>query len=374
MNYMEDKDLVSVIIPTFNRPLYLSETIESVMCQTYPNIEIIVVDDGSKNKGQETLKTLKPYLSKLIYIYQENQGIGAAVNKGISIAKGEFIQRLDDDDILEKEKIERCVEIFQKKSNVGLVATGYYVIDESGNRTRTMMPLSYPRNARLLFMLMFCISAQVAVMVRKSCHSAVGLYRTDIMAEDYEMWLRITRKFGIETINEPLASYRRHGDNITRLRNLQRLEENTLQFVKSYLDEIPLGELIPNIRSDAYGYALKAVVYLLKDGMHIRTVDLARKELEKASKLAPYDPLIHLWELVLAIHGNELDLPLPENLPKFGEFQESAKSLIKLMKEFRILKASSLSPSSPEMTDFRGRFGVLRGELMRESYKRAIAG
>ena len=108
-------------------------------------------------------------------MYQENQGIGAAVNKGLSLANGEFIQRLDDDDMLANEKIAICVDVFQSNHDVGLVATGYHVIDESGNQIRTVMPLHYPQRATLFFMLMAGISAQAAVMVRKSCHDIVGL-------------------------------------------------------------------------------------------------------------------------------------------------------------------------------------------------------
>jgi glycosyltransferase involved in cell wall biosynthesis len=339
----------------------------------------------------------------LTYVYQKNQGIGAAVNKGLSIASGEYIQRLDDDDRLEKEKIEKCVEVLQEKPNVGLVATGYKIIYEEENRTRTQMPRSYPQNARFLFMLMACISVQGAVMVRKSCHDVVGLYRTDILAEDYEMWLRIARIYEVATIEEPLAIYRRHRGNITSL-NLARLERDTVQFVSSYLNETPLEELIPNIKSKAHGYALKAAVYLLKDGIYVKTVHLAQQELQKALKLAGNSPreivgetlvdvdtiisrgesLLNLWELVLAVHG---DTSPPVPLSTWwrggrgqgvggcgGEEKELAKAFLEIIEELKMFKASSLPPESPEMTNFRGRFGKLRGELIRKTYRKAIEG
>lgn len=369
---MRDKSLVSAIIPTFNRPSYLPEAVESVLDQTHPEIELIVVDDGSEDRGEATKKVLKPYLPYLTYVYQEHQGIGAAVNKGLALAKGEFIQRLDDDDKLEKEKVEKCAEVFKENPNVGLVATGYHIIDEAGTRLRSQMPRSYPKNARLLFMLMACIAAQVAVMVRKSCHDVVGLYRTDTMAEDYEMWLRIAKRYEVATINEPLASYRRHRENITNIENIERFERDTLQFIRRYLEETPLEELIPDIRSKAHGHALKAAVHLLKDGMRVRTIDLAQGELEKALTLAPGDPLIFLWEMALAIHRDDCSCP-KEALSNFGEFQEMARTLSELAWELQTLKASSLPPSSPEMTDFRRRFGTLRGELIRETYRKAIA-
>jgi len=370
---MQKKGLVSVIISTLNRPSYLIQAVQSVMAQTYPDIELIIVDDGSENGGEANREILKPYLSSLTYTYQENQGIGGAVNKGLSLAKGEFIQRLDDDDTLAEEKIEKSVKVFKDNPSVGLVATGYHVTDESGNITSSQKPLHYPEDARLLFMLMAIISAQAAVIVRSSCHDEVGVYRTDIVAEDYEMWLRIARKFEIATIDEPLVFYRRHGGNITNLKNMERFERDTSQFMEYYLEEMPIGELIPGIKSEACGYILKAAVYLLHDGRFVRTVGIAQEKLNKALELAPDEPLIRLWELVTDIHRDHK--PCPEkDLSSFGEFQEQARLLIGLKEELETLKASRKPPSSPEMTSFRGRYTRLRGKLIMEAYRRTMAG
>jgi len=365
-----EKGLVSVIIPTYNRPAFLPQAIESVLDQTYRDIELIVVDDGSENDGQGTLDVLKPYMSQLTYAYQENQGIGAAVNKGLSLANGEFIQRLDDDDMLAREKVEKCVDVFQANPEIGLVATGYHVIDESGNRIRTLMPVHYPKKATLFFMLMAIISAQAAVMVRRSCHDVVGMYRTDILSEDYEMWLRIAERYEIGTIDEPLTFYRRHNDNITKLKNAGRFESAMIQFVKSYLDR-PIEELIPDIRSEAYGYVLKAIVYISQDGIQIRTTDLAEIEVNKALALTPYDPLIKLWKLILEVHKGDYSVK-ESDLSGFGEFEKQAVELMELKKEIRSLKASHLPPSSPEMTEFRRRYGRLRRKLVGETYRRAV--
>ena len=114
--------LVSVIIPTYNRPNYLREAVNSVFAQTYPFIEILVIDDGSSEGGALTKSALKPYLSpdslssrlpKVTYLYQKNGGLVSAVNRGLALARGEYIQRLDDDDRLLPEKIARSVNAFQ---------------------------------------------------------------------------------------------------------------------------------------------------------------------------------------------------------------------------------------------------------------------
>jgi len=366
-------DLVSVIIPTYNRPTYLPEAIESVLSQTYPDIEIIVVDDGSDNDGERTKEALKPYMDCLTYTHHPNQGIGATVNKGLSLSKGEFIQRLDDDDILADEKIDKSVDAFHRNPKAGIVVTGCHVVDEHGECIRTNMPLRYPKRARALFMLMTPIFAQVSAMVRRVCHDEVGLYRTDILSEDFEMWIRIAQKYDIETIEEPLASYRRHDENITGLRNAERLERDTLKFMRHYLEDIPMDELIPGIRSEVHGYALKVAAYLANDGRCVRTVDMAREKLKEASGLAPDDPLIRLWELALAIHGNN-DVAVPADTSSFGEFQVQANTLAELINDLQELKESRPSPSSPRMVEFRRRYGTVRNELIRESFRRAING
>ena len=91
------KDLVSVIIPTYNRSQFVTEAIDSVLDQTYSNIEIIVVNDGSLD---DTEQKLLPYMDRITYIKKANGGISLAINAGLRVAKGKYIARLDDDDLL----------------------------------------------------------------------------------------------------------------------------------------------------------------------------------------------------------------------------------------------------------------------------------
>jgi glycosyltransferase involved in cell wall biosynthesis len=368
---MQNESLVSVIIPTYNRPQYLPEAVESVLNQTYPTTELIVVDDGSPDQGRATKEALKPYLSSLTYVYQENAGLGAAINKGLSLIKGKYIQRLDDDDTLEAEKIEKCVEVFEGDPAVGLVATGYYVTDESGNHLRTQIPISSPEGLQLLFSIMFCISAQAAVMVRSSVHDVVGLYREDIMSEDNEMWIRIARRFKVATIREPLISYRRHNENLTRAENQPRFERDILQYVKGYLEEIPLDELIPGVKSEAHGHALKAAVYLRRDAKYARGIRLARQELDRAFSLSPDDPLLFIWEIVWAIHKGA-PFRVEGDTSGLGEFQELGKEICELGGNLQELRQSPPPPDSPRMASFRGRFARAKQKLIMETHRRAL--
>ena len=367
--------LVSVIIPTYNRPDYLREAVDSVFAQTYPWVEILVIDDGSSDEGVRTKSALKPYLSadpqtpKVTYLYQKNGGLVPAVNRGLALARGEYIQRLDDDDRLLPEKIARSVEVFRACPAVGLVATGYYHIDAAGKRIRTFSPRRCSEPTRLLNMLMRCISACAGVMVRSLVHQKVGVYR-DIKAQDYEMWIRVAKEFKVETINLPLAEYRRHPGNSTTPQNNQaQIEQDILNFVSEGIEATPLDELIPNLRSKAHAYALRTAIYLQKDSEYARGTPLAKAELEKGLQLAPNDPLLRLWAGVLAVHevGN---FPQYEYLS--SPYREQGETLIRFDEERKRLSGQGVSPSSPEAVDLRRRFGRFCSKLIRQTFKTAV--
>ena len=362
--------LVSVIIPTRNRPNYLQQAVESVLCQTYPNIEIIVVDDGSDSKGAATKKILRPYLPlpSLTYIYQHNRGVGTAVNRGLMFSRGEYIQRLDDDDRLLPEKIARSVEVFQKRPAVGLVATGYYHINATGKRTHTCSPHPCPEPARLLNMFMRCISACAGVMVRSLVHQKVGMYR-NIKAQDYEMWIRIAKEFKIETVNLPLAEYRQHSGNSVHIKNNRvQMERAILDFTREQIEITPLDKLIPNLQSEPHAYALRAAVYLQQDGEHARGTLLAKAELKKGLQLAPTDPLLLLWERVLSVHEGECST---QNGPLPSPYREQAEVLAHFSAERKRLAAQEIPPSSPEAAHLRQRFSQFCSSLIQQTFNTA---
>ena len=367
--------LVSVIIPTYNRPDYLREAVESVFAQTYPRIEILIIDDGSVADGVRTRSVLKPYLSpdlqspKVTYLYQKNSGLVSAVNRGLGLARGEYIQRLDDDDRLLPEKISRSVELFRACPEVGLVATGYYQVDAAGQRIRTRSPRRCPDSRRLFNMLMECISACAGVMVRSLVHQRVGMYR-DIKAQDYEMWIRVAKEFKVETINLPLAEYRQHsGGSIHIKNNRAKMERDILNFTREQIESTPLNELIPNLRSEPHAYALRAAIYLQKGGEYGRRTPLAKAELEKGLQLVPNDPLLRLWEGVLAVNEDG-PFPQPEDLP--SPYREQAAALVQFGEQHKRLSVGGVPPLSPEAIDLRRQFGKFYSTLTQQTFNRAV--
>ena len=367
--------LVSVIIPTYNRPDYLREAVDSVFAQTYPCIEILIIDDGSVDSGVRTKSALKPYLlgdhrlPEVIYLYQKNAGLVSAVNRGLGLARGEYIQRLDDDDRLLPEKISRSVELFRARPEVGLVATGYYQIDAAGQRIRTRSPRRCPDYRRLFNMLMECISACAGVMVRSLVHQKVGVYR-NIKAQDYEMWVRIAKEFRVETIDLPLAEYRQHlGSSINIKDNYAKMERDILNFTREQIESTPLDQLIPNLQSEPHAYALRAAIYLHKSGEYGRGMLLAKKELGKGLQLAPNDPLLRLWEGVLAVNENR---PFPQSNDLPSPYREQAAALAQLGEQHKRLSVGGVSQLSPEATDLRRQFGKFYSTLTQQTFKTAI--
>ncbi len=132
---MIDQPLVSVVVSSYNRADYVAETVESVMGQTYPKIDLIVIDDGSTDATGEVIRR---YGDKVHYVWQANSERASARNHGLRLAKGEFIAFLDSDDLWLPEKVERDVNFLCANPRFGLVYTDYVQIDAVGRELRVV--------------------------------------------------------------------------------------------------------------------------------------------------------------------------------------------------------------------------------------------
>ena len=126
---MQDNPLVSIIIPVYNVELYVKESIESVLKQTYKNIEIIIVDDGSTDNSLKVCKEVLDTDKRIKVIHQENQGVVKARNKGIELANGDYIMFVDSDDWIDANMVE---ELVKNMVDVDIVTSGMYHEIEKG--------------------------------------------------------------------------------------------------------------------------------------------------------------------------------------------------------------------------------------------------
>lgn len=205
--------LVSVIIPNYNYGRYLSEAIDSVLEQTYSNIEIIVVDDGSTDNSIEILA--KYEIKGVKVIQQTNRGVGAARNTGATESKGEYIAFLDADDIWNHTKIEKQLKVFT--GDIGLVTCGMREFESSSNKTLAYL-MSNKTNWNALDTLFFNypVVSGSAILVRRSTYDAVGGFdeRKEMHpSEDWEFFYRVVENAKVVSLPEVLVSYRNHGRN-----------------------------------------------------------------------------------------------------------------------------------------------------------------
>lgn len=202
---------VSVIIPTYNREKYLPEAIDSVLNQTFQDFELIIVDDGSTDNTKEILK---PYLSKIRYIYQKNKGPSAARNTGIRYSTGEWIAFLDADDIWLLYKLKLQVKYLEEHPDIALVYADLGVFNEKGVIEKNhylSRKISRPTGYIFQELVMRPLISTITVMVRKSIFDTVGLFSEDLLiGEDYELWLRIAKNYKIGYLPKVVAMYRIH--------------------------------------------------------------------------------------------------------------------------------------------------------------------
>ena len=227
---------VSVIIPTYNRARLLPQALDSVLAQTYGDFEIIIVDDGSND---DTRTVIEPYLgrSNARYFYQDNQKQAAARNLGIKKAEGEYIAFLDSDDMWAPRKLEFQVKMLENHEEMGMVYSNQLTFrDDPSQGTIKYGPgvLKSGQIYRDLLLRRFYCSTPT-ILVRKSVIDEVGGFDDSLgnALEDWEFALRISRRYLIWAIDEPLFYRRLHADSPPdyfeiRIRNHARILERHL--------------------------------------------------------------------------------------------------------------------------------------------------
>lgn len=217
---------ISVVIPCYNATLYIAATIQSALAQDWPDLELVVVDDGSSDGSAELVQRMFPAVT---LIRQSNQGVAAARNNGITHAQGEWIAFLDADDIWLPGKLKAQWAMLQASPGTRMTYTAWQVwpstapvpsqadlatLDvESDNTTRWSGATGwvYPQ------LLLDCVVWTSTVLVHKSVLCEAGVFDTTLrIGEDYDLWLRASRITQILRVPRPFALYRMHPASITK--------------------------------------------------------------------------------------------------------------------------------------------------------------
>jgi glycosyltransferase involved in cell wall biosynthesis len=273
-------DSVSAIITTFNYARFIAPAIDSVLGQTVPPDEIIVVDDGSTDHTQAIVE---PYMARGVrYVKQARAGAGAARNRGIAETGGELVTFLDADDRWLPDKLARQLEHLRCYPQAGLVTGGEWEIYESGAAPRQIRRRaagavnSYPRVLVENF-----IGNPSVVLVRRECFREVGVFDESLhLGQDWDMWIRIARRFLIGVIDHPLILFTKHSGSLTTGQTAARYESNQLihrRYIASVRPSIRRALIWRGARSMNDFYTAAAIVD--RHGMRRRALWLALRSL-----------------------------------------------------------------------------------------------
>ncbi|MBD2387213.1 glycosyltransferase family 2 protein [Cylindrospermum sp. FACHB-282] len=215
--------LVSVIVPAYNAEKFIAKTLYSIIEQTYKNIEILVVDDGSQDKTAEIVRSIAQKYQQIILLQQSNSGVASARNLAIENSRGEFIAPIDADDIWYPQKIEKQVQcMLQAGSEVGLVYSWSMDIEENE------MPTGYFRASRIegdvytTLLLHYFIGNASSIMIRRTCFEQVGGYDSGLKkqdaqgSEDWDICLRIAEYYQFRVVPEILVGYRQLPNSMSK--------------------------------------------------------------------------------------------------------------------------------------------------------------
>ena len=241
---MESKPLVTVITPTYNREKFLRYAIDSVLAQTIPDFELIVVDDGSTDNSWKILEEYKVKDNRIRTFWQENQGQSVARNRGLAESRGQYLCFIDSDNAWEADKLERQLTFMDENSDVDVVYGDIITIDEHSHEIGrdNMARFSGRITGKLLRDNFVSINTS---MVRRYCFDQMGGFNErDRLAEDYDLWLRYSTRFNFRYLPGYFAYYRVMADQISSDKTARFwANERTLQkFLDTFPDSVSLLE------------------------------------------------------------------------------------------------------------------------------------
>ena len=209
-----EKGLVSVVIPNYNYAHHLREAIDSALAQSYPDVEIIVVDDGSTDGSKDLLDQ---YKGKITAIFQKNQGVSAARNKGAALSQGEYLAFLDADDVWLPAKVERQIEFFRADPTLGLVHVGVREVDGAGRTLLDRLEGLEGKVSDDLLMLKRegILGGGSGLMVPRYVFDEVGGFDLRLSTSaDWDFFYQVSTRYLVGFVPQILLEYRVHHSNM----------------------------------------------------------------------------------------------------------------------------------------------------------------
>jgi glycosyltransferase involved in cell wall biosynthesis len=275
---------LSVIIASYNHQDYIAQTLESLEKQTFQDFEIVLVDDGSTDK---TVEKAKNFPSRARIFTQENQGVVAARNRGISLANGEYICFVDSDDVVLPRRFAKQVAALDGDPELGLVFADALIIDSNSKeigRFSDVYPV-VPGDTAEMLALHYCFTPMITVMVRAEVLKKTGPFQKPGPISDYMKWIEVAHLSKVYYDPEPLGCWRRHPASTSKGANKVKSYAKTRAALKKILRKYPdlqakIGKKIEKRFSRSY---FLTGFWLAANGNTKR----ARKYYKKAVKVYP---------------------------------------------------------------------------------------
>lgn len=330
--------LVSVIIPAYNAESYVKDAMDSILSQTYTNLEVIVIDDGSTDNTVSIINEFKD--ERIRFVRNEgNRGIIFSLNYGLSLSRGKYIARLDSDDIALKDRIAKQVRFMENDNSFGICGTFFKTIDENG---KILQNVRFPSNARdaktyLLLHNCFCHSS---VLMRAELVQKLRYAEAFVICEDYELWSRIANVSNIANLPEFQTLYRIHGTNISitkkhvMFRSMKMLNRNMLTSIGMPFteDEMEVHSCLLTYQTDLFLDSDKIELlekWILKLYQHF-------KEMPELNEKVMFRVIAKRW-IVLCRQTNNTDRIFKNSFFHFHPtiyFQELFNKVFKNLKEY----------------------------------------
>lgn len=243
------KTLVSVVIPCYNHEDFVQASIQSVINQTYENIELIIIDDGSKDgsiaKIEEMTKLCEQRFVNFEFRSRPNKGLSATLNEAIEWCQGEYYSGIASDDVILSHKLKVQVEFLNSHHNVLAVFGGVQHIDENDKIIATSLSKSRYYDFKRIIMHKFDLPA-VTQLIRLQALKETGGYDSSIILEDWYMWLKLTKHGSIYYMSEIFALYRQHDNNISK--DSEKMKQGRLDVLSFFKDSKYYNKALTNIK------------------------------------------------------------------------------------------------------------------------------
>lgn len=239
--------LLTVYITNYNYGKYIRKAIESVFQQSFQDVELLIIDDGSTDNSKEIIEQYADR-SNVRVIYQQNKGLNITNNIALQLANGRYIMRLDADDYLVADALEKMVNILEADPEIGLVFPDYYLVDKDEHILAEVKRHDFHKDVSLLDQ----PAHGACTMIRTDFLKAIGGYDEAYSCQDgYELWIKFIAKYRVANISESLFFYRQHGENLTT--NEERILDTRRTIKRDFISknalELPTAVAVIPVRN-----------------------------------------------------------------------------------------------------------------------------